>query len=63
MNECSGDWSPEPEHAYPGCLIGRHPRLLVSASDRAGNSRVAGTWIYFCEVHPALMAGATVTVQ
>jgi plastocyanin len=24
---------------------------------------VAGTWTYFCEVHPAQMAGATVTVQ
>lgn len=37
---------------------------LMSEGERFSfTPTVTGTWTYFCEVHPAQMAGATVTVQ
>ncbi|MBK5097338.1 MAG: Ig-like domain-containing protein [Gemmatimonadetes bacterium] len=37
--------------------------LMAQGARYSFTPNVVGTWTYFCEVHPAQMAGATVTVQ
>lgn len=37
--------------------------LLSNGETFVFEPNVVGTWVYFCEVHPAQMAGATIVVQ
>lgn len=37
--------------------------LLSNAETFVFEPNVVGTWVYFCEVHPAQMAGATIVVE
>ena len=37
--------------------------ILGNGGEFTFTPNVIGTWVYFCEVHPGTMRGATITVQ
>ena len=51
----TSDDVPDGGDAFDSGLLGTNESFVFTPN-------VAGTWVYHCEVHPAQMAGATITV-